>query len=261
MFSELNLDRPLVFFDLEATGINPQRDRIVEIAVLKVMPDGTEERNTRRLNPTIPIPAASTQIHGITDADVEHAPTFEAIARNLFDYLENCDLAGYNITGFDVPLLTEEFKRANMEFKLDGRRLIDAYTIFTKLYPRTLSAAYSFFCGKELDNAHSAGADTEATMEVLKGELARHPELPRDLNALHDFCDNRDPDAIDSQRRFKFSGDTPMVNFGKYAGRTLFDISCEEPGFLRWIIRSDFPDDVKKIAQDALAGIFPRRKG
>ena len=259
MLEELHLTRPIIFFDLEATGVNPQRDRIVEISVVKIFPDGHHECTTRKLNPTIPIPAAATQIHAISDADVARAPTFAQIAGNLLKYFEDCDLGGYNINGFDIPMLGEEFKRAGLEFSTSGRRVVDAYAIFTKLYPRTLSAAYKFFCGKDLEDAHSAEADTLATVEVLAGELARHPELPRELDALHEFSDNRDPDAIDSGRRFKFAGDVPVVNFGKHAGTPLKQIAAEEPGFLRWILRSDFPDEVKKIASDALSGIFPER--
>ncbi len=260
MLEELKLGRPIVFFDLEATGVNPQRDRIVEISTVKIMPDGTDIRATRRLNPTIPIPPAASAIHGIYDADVAHEPTFADIAANLFKYLEDCDLGGYNITGYDIPMLTGEFKRAGIDFKMDGRRVVDAFTIFAKLYPRNLTAAYKFFCGKDLENAHGAEADTLATIEVFAGELAKHAEIPRDMDELHKFCDNADPDAIDTNRRFKFVDGVATVNFGKYSGVALKKIAAEEPGFLRWIVRSDFPEDVKKIASDALAGKFPVRE-
>jgi len=257
MLENLNLTRPLVFFDIESTGVNPQRDRIVELSIIKLLPEGGDERTTRRLNPTIPIPAGASQIHGIYDADVAHAPTFVQIAQNLHKYLEGCDLGGYNIQGFDIPLLVEEFRRAGIEFAVADRRIIDAYTIFTKLYPRTLTAAYKFFCNKDLEGAHGAEADTLATMEVLAGQLAKHPELPLDLAELSKFCDNRDPDAIDSQRRFKFVNGIATVNFGKYSGQSLREVAVNEPGFLRWILRGDFSDEVKNIASDALAGKFP----
>lgn len=260
MLENLNLTRPIVFFDLEATGVAPTRDRIVEISTVKIHPDGRREVASRRLNPTIPIPEGASKVHGITDQDVAREPTFAQIAPALAAFLEGCDLGGYNVTGFDIPMLCEEFKRAGVEFSMAGRRVVDAYNIFTKLYPRTLTAAYKFFCGKDLVDAHGAEADTLATIEVFEGELARHAEIPRDMDELHKFCDNRDPDAIDAARRFKFVDDVPVVNFGKNAGRPLREVAEQDPGFLRWIIRSDFADDVKQIASDALVGKFPTRQ-
>ncbi|MCI5779365.1 MAG: 3'-5' exonuclease [Lentisphaeria bacterium] len=260
MPEHLQLERPLAVFDIESTGVVPQRDRIVEIAVMKIMPDGTSRTTVRRLNPGMPIPPGATAIHGITDADVADCPRFEDIAEKLYAYLDGCDLAGYNIAGFDVPLLENEFKRANLDFRSGERKIVDAYAIFCKLYPRTLTAAYKFFCGKDLENAHGAAADTAATWEVLQGELAKHPELPRTLAELAEYSDMSDPDAVDRSRRFKWSGDEVIVNFGKYAGRTLRDIAENEPGFLRWIIKNDFPDDVRDIAGNALLGKFPERK-
>ncbi|MGE4563419.1 MAG: exonuclease domain-containing protein [Victivallaceae bacterium] len=255
---ELKLERPLVMFDIESTGVTPGRDRIVELAVLKIMPDGTRQSVVRRLNPEMPIPPSATAIHGICDADVANSPTFAVIAANLARYLENCDLGGYNVVNFDIPMLQNEFQRAGVPFSMENRKVVDAYTLFCKLYPRTLTAAYNFFCGKELADAHSADADTAATWEVLLGQLARHPELPRELGALAELCNNADPDAIDRTRRFKFRDGEAVVNFGKNAGRPLKEIAEQDPGFLRWIMRSDFPDDVKKIASDALSGIFPK---
>ena len=257
---DLKLDRPLAVFDIESTGIVPQRDRIVEIAVLKIMPDGSSRNTVRRLNPQMPIPPGATAIHGITDADVADCPVFADIADKLLNYLDGCDLAGYNIQGFDIPLLENEFKRVGLDLQTSQRRVIDAYTLFCKLYPRTLTAAYKFFCGKDLEGAHGAAADTAATFEVLMGQLTRHPELPRTVDELADFSDMTDPDAVDRNRRFKWNGDEVMVNFGKYAGRSLRDIAENEPGFLRWIIKSDFPDDVRSIAEKALIGIFPERQ-
>ena len=260
MPENLNLDRPLVVFDIESTGVVPQRDRIVEIAVMKVMPDGTSRTTVRRLNPGMPIPPGATAVHGITDADVADCPMFEDIAEKLYAYLDGCDLAGYNIQGFDIPLLENEFKRVGLEFNTASRKVIDAYNIFCKLYPRTLTAAYKFFCGKDLEGAHGAAADTEATWEVILGQLAKHPELPRSAAELSDFADITDPDALDRTRRFKWNGEDVVVNFGKYSGRTLRDIAENEPGFLRWIIKNDFPDDVREIAGNALIGKFPERK-
>ena len=257
----LELSRPLVVFDIESTGTNPQRDRIVELAVIKIFPDGQMQNTVRRLYPEMPIPPAATEIHHITDEDVKDCPPFSCIADKLFNYLEDCDLAGYNIQGFDIPLLENEFKRVGLDLNTASRRVIDADTLFCKLYPRTLTAAYKFFCGKDLEGAHGAAADTAATWEVLLGQLEKHPELPREIAELAQYSNNSDPDAIDRNRRFKFNGDEAVVNFGKYSGRTLRDIAENEPGFLRWIIKSDFPDDVKNIAQNALMGKFPIRQG
>ena len=261
MPGRLKLVRPIAFFDIESTGVVPQRDRIVEIAVVKLWPDGHQQTTVRRLNPGIPIPAGATAVHGITDADVADAPSFADIAEKLFNYLSDCDLAGYNITGFDVPILEAEFKRAGYDFAAVSHKIVDAYNIFCKLYPRTLTAAYKFFCGKELSDAHSAGADTTATLEVLLGEMDRHAELPDDVDGLAVFSDLAGPDAVDRGRRFKWSGDEVVVNFGKNAGRTLRDIAENDPGFLRWILRGDFADDVKEIASNALIGKFPVRGG
>ena len=206
MSESLQLTRPLAVFDIESTGVVPQRDRIVEIAVMKIMPDGSSRTTVRRLNPGMPIPPGATAIHGITDADVADCPLFADIAEKLLSYLADCDLAGYNISGFDVPLLENEFKRAGLEFDTSSRKIVDIYNIFCKLYPRTLTAAYKFFCGKELEGAHGAAADTAATFEVLLGQLAKHPELPRDAAGLADFSDVTDPDAVDRNRRFKWNG-------------------------------------------------------
>lgn len=260
MLENLKLDRPLAVFDIESTGVVPQRDRIVEIAVLKIMPDGSSRNTVRRLNPQMPIPPGATAIHGITDADVADCPVFADIAEKLLHYLDDCDLAGYNIQGFDIPLLETEFKRVGLDLQTSKRKVIDAYTIFCKLYPRTLTAAYKFFCGKDLEGAHGAAADTAATWEVLLGELAKHPELPRNTAELAEFAEISDPDAVDKGRRFKWNGDEVVVNFSKHSGRTLRELAENEPGFLRWIINSDFTDEVKQIAANALVGKFPERR-
>ena len=257
---ELVLKRPLVFFDIESTGTNPYRDRIVEIAVIKVMPDGSRQEVVRRINPTIPIPDGASAVHGIYDADVADCPTFDVIAHNLYNYLEGCDLAGYNIVKFDVPMLQEEFKRCNLELNMRDRKLVDVFNIFCRLYPRNLSAAYKFFCGGDLEDAHSALADTDATVAVLLGQLAKHPELPREMAGLAEFSAARDADFVDSEGRLKFSGEEVVINFGKNSGRRLRELAEEDPGFLRWMLRSDFSDEVKEIIKNALTGEFPVRK-
>lgn len=257
---ELVLERPLVFFDIESTGTNPYRDRIVEIAVIKVMPDGSREDVVRRINPCMPIPAGASAVHGIYDADVADCPTFDVVAHNLYKYLDGCDLAGYNIVKFDVPMLQEEFKRCGLELSMKERKLIDVFNIFCRLYPRNLSAAYKFFCDGDLEDAHSALADTDATVAVLFGQLAKHPELPREMAGLAEFSAARDADFVDSEGRLKFSGDEVVINFGKNSGRRLRDLASEDPGFLRWMLRSDFSDEVKTVIKNALAGEFPTRK-
>ncbi len=256
---DINLSRPLVIFDIESTGVNAEHDRIVEISVLKIQPDGTSKSYTRRVNPEMPIPPSATAVHGISDADVAGCPPFAEIAPKLGEYLEDCDFGGYNLINFDVPMLEAEFRRSGIPFSMVGRQVIDVYNIFCKLYPRTLTAAYEFFCGKKLEDAHSADADTMATWEVLLGQIAKHPELPRTAAELAAFGNMQDPDALDRQRRFKWRDGDVIVNFGKNAGRLLKDIAENDPGFLRWIIRSDFPEDVKTIARDALIGKFPVR--
>ncbi|MFA6714529.1 MAG: 3'-5' exonuclease [Victivallaceae bacterium] len=256
----LKLERPLIFFDLETTGVSISNDRIVEISVVKVFPDGNRQITTRRINPQMPIPPGASEVHGIYDKDVEHEPAFEHIAVNLFNYFADCDLAGYNILRFDIPLLSAEFKRCGLEFSAAGRHVIDAFNIFCKKFPRDLSNAYHFFCGKTMENAHSAEADTLATLDILEGQLEMYSDLPRELPELSEFCDMSDPDALDQGGRFKWQDGRVIVNFGKNSGTALRDIAVNNPGFLQWIVKADFADDAKKIASDALRGIFPEEK-
>lgn len=257
----LKLTGPMVFFDLEATGTNPQVDRIVEICVVKLFPSGESETKTRRLNPEMPIPAEATAIHGIRDEDVADAPTFKQISSSLFLYLEGCDMAGYNIIRYDLPMLKKEFKRAGLDFQETGRNILDAQCVFHKKEPRTLEAALRFYCGKDHSDAHTAEADTLATIDVLDSQLERYADLPRSPRELHEFCDPRDPDAIDATSRFRWSADQEvLVNFGKNKGLSLKEVAADNPGFLSWIVKADFPDDVKQIARDALVGKFPTRQ-
>jgi len=245
----LALDRPVVFFDTETTGVNPRADRIVEIACVKIFPDGRREEWVRRVNPGLPIPPASTAIHGIRDEDVRTLPTFREVARELADFLEGCDLAGYNISGFDLPALRVEFLRAGIAFDVAGRRLLDAQRIFFVREPRHLSAAARFYCQAEHDGAHGALADAEMTLRVLEGQLARYPDIPRSVSQLHElFCAGLDQD-LDPEGRFRLIHGEPTVNFGKNRGRSLREMSREEPGFLRWILKGDFSEPVKEIAR------------
>ena len=265
---ELIKERPLVFFDLEATGVNILNDRIVEISVVKIFPDGRREVKTRRINPEMHIPEEAS---GIYDKDVANEPTFRAISKNFFIYLEDCDLGGYNITKFDIPMLTREFSRAGLTFTTANRRIIDAYNIFCRMEPRNLSAAYKFFCGKDMKDAHSAEADTLATVEIFEGEIKRYSQMAREdypediekwpetLDEFHTFCNQRMIDSIDPDGRFKWKNGEAVVAFGKNAGTSLRRIAIDNPDFLRWILRSDFSVEVKNIASDALKGIFPEK--
>ena len=269
---ELTDGRPIVFFDLETTGTNIQNDRIVEITVVKVMPDGTREVKTRRLNPEMHIPQEASAVHHITDEDVKDAPTFRQISKNLFIYLEGCDLGGYNIVKFDIPMLIREFSRAGLSFSTEGRRVVDAFVIYSRMEPRNLSAAYRFFCGKTMENAHSAEADTLATVEIYEGQLKKYanwkpgdfPEsveaFPQTLDEMNEFCKTAMPDAIDANGRFRWRENEAIVAFGRHSGTPLKTLAVENPEFLRWLLKADFPEDVKKIASDALVGKFPVRK-
>ena len=248
----LKLDRPLVVFDTETTGTNSRTDRIIEIACVKIHPDGRREEWVRRLNPRQPIPPASTAIHGIGDADVKDAPTFKDVAAELARFLEGCDLGGYNITGFDLPVLRTEFLRAGVAFEVAERRLVDAQRIFFGREPRNLAAAARFYCQREHDGAHGALADAAMTLDVLSGQLLRYEDLPRSVAELHElYCAGLDQD-LDPEGRFRLVKGEPTVNFGKNRGRTLKEMSREEPGFLKWILKGDFSEPVKQIARKYL---------
>ncbi len=248
----LRLDRPVVVFDTETTGTNSRTDRIVEIACLKVNPDGTRESWIRRLNPRMPIPPGSTAIHGIRDCDVEGMDGFIEVAHELAAFLEGCDLAGYNIAGFDLPVLRVEFLRAGIDFDVSTRRLVDAQRIFFAHEPRHLSAAARFYCQSEHAGAHGALADAEMTLRVLEGQLQRYESMPRSVEELHElYCAGLDRD-MDPEGRIRLIHGEPTVNFGRNRGRTLKDMGREEPGFLRWIIKGEFSNPVKEIVRGFL---------
>ncbi|UKI47018.1 MAG: 3'-5' exonuclease [Phocaeicola vulgatus] len=241
----LNLKNPLVFFDLETTGIDITKDRIVEISYVKVFPNGKEESKTMRINPERPIPPESTAIHGITDDDVKDCPTFKAVAKTLAAQIEGCDLAGYNSNRFDIPLLAEEFLRADVNIDLNRRKFVDVQTIFHKMEQRTLSAAYKFYCNKTLENAHTAAADTMATYEVLQAQLDRYPELQNDIAFLSDFSSYNN--NVDFAGRMIYNDKKEEVfNFGKFKGRLVEDVLKNEPGYYAWMMNSDFPLNTKQ---------------
>ena len=243
---ELVLERPLVFFDIESTGTNPYRDRIVEIAVIKVMPDGSREDVVRRINPCMPIPAGASAVHGIYDADVADCPTFKEVAKSIANELEGCDLAGFNSNRFDIPLLAEEFLRADVDIDLGRRKFVDVQVIFHKMEQRTLSAAYKFYCDKDLTDAHTAAADTHATYEVLQAQLDRYPELKNDIAYLSDYSSfNKNADF--AGRIVYDDKGVELFNFGKYKGMPVVEVLRRDPGYYSWVLNSDFSLNTKSV--------------
>jgi DNA polymerase-3 subunit epsilon len=243
---ELKLKRPIVFIDLETTGINVSSDRIVEISALKISPNGKEQWMTTLVNPEMPIPAKVTAIHGISDSDVTGAPTFREIAKNVASFLEGCDLAGYNAMKFDIPVLAEEFLRTNVDFNFRKRKYIDVQIIFYKKEQRTLAAAYQFYCNRELENAHSANADAAATYEVLKAQLDTYPDLENDIEKLSEFSAfNNNVDF--AGRIILDENGIETFNFGKHKGRAVEEVFREEPAYYSWMMNGDFPLYTKKI--------------
>ena len=253
---QLQLDRPLVVVDLETTGQFPNEDRIVEVSGLKLLPGGERLTFTRRVNPGRPIAADATRVHGIRDADVAGEPTFEQLAPELAAFLEGCDLAGFNLLGFDLPMLRAEFGRAGRAFPAEGTRVVDAYSIFVQREQRSLSAALSFYCGRRHDGAHGAEADVRATADVLLAQVARYADLPTDVAGLHELCvDNR---YVDPARKFVWRDGEAVLNFSKLKGRPLRWIAQQERSFLEWMLKGDFPPESKHVAREALAGRFPQ---
>lgn len=251
---ELQLTRPLCFFDLETTGTNIATDRIIEISILKLYPDGRQERKTWLVNPTIPIPKESEAVHGISNEKVSQSPTFKEIAKEVHAMIKDSDLAGYNSDRFDIPLLAEEMLRCGLDFDLGNRVTVDVQTIFHKMEQRTLSAAYKFYCKKNLDDAHSAAADTEATYEVLKSQLERYPELGSNVKSLSEFTSRKK--MADFAGFIIFNSDGKEVfSFGKYKGREVATVLEQDPGYYGWLMNADFPLYTKKI----LTGIKLRR--
>lgn len=243
---ELNIKNPLIFFDLETTGVDTSKDRIVEISTLKIFPDKSEEVKTRRINPGMPIPLQASLIHKIYDEDVKDCPTFKDIAKSLAAYIEGCDFAGYNSNKFDLPLLVEEFLRAGIDIDLKKRKFIDVQNIFHKKEQRTLIAAYKFYCDKDLTDAHSAEADTRATYEVLLSQLEKYGDLENDVQFLSDYsCSNA---FVDYAGRIIYDEKgTEVFNFGKHKGRPVEEVFRVEPSYYAWIMNGDFPAYTKKV--------------
>ncbi|MGY6744858.1 MAG: exonuclease domain-containing protein [Cecembia sp.] len=253
----LNLKTPIAFFDLESTGTNISTDRIVEISILKIHPDGKEEIKTSLINPTIPIPREVSLIHGIYDEDVKESPTFKALSKDLHQFLAGADLAGFNVLKFDIPLLVEEFLRAGIDFDIEKRNILDAQKIFHMMEKRNLTAAYKFYCGKTLENAHSAEADTIATYEVFKAQVERYTGeeaedllgnklgvFENDMKKIHSILNEK---MVDLAGRFIFNENgVECFNFGKHKGKTIEQVLKEEPSYYDWMMKGDFPLDTKR---------------
>lgn len=243
---QLNLTKPICFFDLETTGINITSDRIVEISILKVFPDGKEETYTKRVNPTIPIPPEVTLVHGISDADIADAPTFKDISKEVYQLIKDCDLGGFNSNRFDIPVLAEEMLRAEVDFDMKTSKSIDVQTIFHKMEQRTLSAAYKFYCDKNLDNAHSAEADTLATYEVLKAQLDKYEDLENDANFLAEFSSRKKFADFAGFITYNKEG-VECFSFGKHKGKLVTEVLDKEPGYFGWLLNANFPLYTKKV--------------
>ncbi|APY10036.1 DNA polymerase III subunit epsilon [Seonamhaeicola sp. S2-3] len=243
---QLNLTKPICFFDLETTGVNITNDRIVEISILKVHPNGKEESKTWLVNPEMPIPKEVTAIHGISDEDVADKPTFKELAKEIYNMIKDSDLGGFNSNRFDIPLLAEEMLRADIDFDMKNRQAIDVQTIFHKMEQRTLSAAYKFYCNKSLDDAHSAEADTNATYEVLKAQLEKYDELENDTKFLAEFSSRKKFADFAGFIAYNKDGEE-CFSFGKHKGKLVTEVLEKEPGYFGWLLNADFPLYTKKV--------------
>lgn len=248
----LTLSRPLVFFDLETTGVDPYNDRIVQIGVIKLFPDGTQEEKQWLINPGTPIPKEVTAIHGISDEMVKDAPMLGDIAQELHTLFDGVDLGGYNVRNFDIPLLQQEFNRIGLMLDSEHIKVVDPMQIFRIKEPRTLTAAYQKYCGKTLDDAHNAMADVRASLEVLYGQLTMYDDIPTSVDALYAYCYPADPNAYDAEGKLRFVDGKLVINFGKNRGKTLQELALNDPGYLEWIINGTFSEKVKTAVRQVL---------
>jgi len=255
--AKLNLKNPIIFFDLETTGTDTGKDRIVEIACIKLSPNGSKEKYTKRINPGCPIPAEATAIHGITDEMVANEPEFKTVAHQLYDWMKGCDLGGYNAAKFDLPLLAEEMSRAGIKVDFTERKMVDVQQIFFKMESRSLSAAFEFYCGKKMENAHSAEADIEATIEVLEAQLDKYNDLENDVLSLHKFTGGEE--LVDYARRLSKKDDVIVFNFGKYKGQSVESVFSKEPQYYDWMMNADFPQHTKQKITEILTNLKLRK--
>jgi len=259
----LKLDRPLAVFDLETTGVDPDKDRIVQIAIIRIEPDGQRKTFESLVNPEVPIPAEATKVHGISDDNVRDQPTFAQVRREVEEYLQDAVLAGFNSINFDTPLLMAELKRVDADLDLQGVKQLDAMRIFHAMERRDLTAAFRFYCDKELVNAHSALADTEATLAILDAQIGLYEEIPNEVEELHRFCNPHEGKFVDRRRKFIWTDDNEAsFTFGKYQGKTLSEVCKDQRGrgYLEWMLGKDFNEEVKDILRSALDGVFPKRQ-
>ncbi|MEO0065619.1 MAG: hypothetical protein RI983_945 [Bacteroidota bacterium] len=247
---KLNLTRPIAFIDLETTGVNISNDRIVEIAIVKILTDGTRQVKRKLINPQIPIPAGASDVHGITDEMVKDAPSFKQVANEIKQFIENCDLGGYNSNRFDIPMLIEEFLRAGVSFSADGRKLVDVQKVFHMMEQRTLGAAYKFYCNKTLEDAHSAEADATATWEVLEAQIERYPQIGNTVESIVKFTG--EDDIVDFARRFVKENGVEVFNFGKHKGKPVVQVLKEEPQYYDWMMKGDFAMNTKQKLTEIL---------
>jgi len=255
----MNLSRPIVFLDIEATGADATRDRIVEIALIKRFPDQTHKELIYRINPGIRIPVEVVALHGISNEDVANAPAFKDIAHTLIEFIRDCDFGGFGLARFDIPILSEEFRRCSAEFSFQNCAIIDGLTIFHQKEPRDLTAAYRYYCGKTLVGAHGAEADARASMEVLLAQLERYPDLPRDATGLHAHCNRQDNRYVDGHRKFMWKDGEAAFNFGKYKGELLRTLVRTQRDYVEWVIsEGKFAQEVVDICWKALRGEFPK---
>jgi DNA polymerase-3 subunit epsilon len=255
----ITLRKAVVFFDLETTGVAPERDRIVDLSFMRRAPDGKEETFSSLVDPGMPIPPEATAIHHITDEMVRGQPSFAALAPKLLDFIGDADLAGFGILRFDIPMLTAEFQRASITFTTASRQLVDALTVFHRMEPRNLTAAYKLYCGKALADAHRAEADMRASSEVFWAQLERYPELPKDMAGLAAFCaEQRDSSAVDSQGKLVWRNGKAAFNFGKHRTLTLEEVARREPGYIEWLMKAErTTPELARICSEALMGKFP----
>ena len=257
----LNLQKSLAFFDLETTGLDVTNDRIIEIGILKMNPDGSQERYEKRINPEIPISKESSEITGISDDDVKDCPTFAQVAQEIADFIGDADLAGYNSNKFDIPVLAEEFLRVESDFDMSARRFVDVQNIFHKMEQRTLAAAYQFYCNQDLSNAHSAMADIEATQQVFIAQLVKYENLKKDIDFLAEFTRTGNHEILDFAGRVARNDKGEAIyNFGKHKGKSLEQVDQEEPGYYGWMLNANFPLYTKKVLKDEMEKIKEKRQ-
>ncbi|OIQ97383.1 DNA polymerase III PolC-type [mine drainage metagenome] len=254
---KLQLTRPIAFIDLETTGINISTDKIVEIAIVKIAVDGSKIVKRKLINPQMPIPAASSEIHGITNEMVKDAPTFKQAANEIKQFIDNCDLAGYNSNRFDIPMLIEEFLRAGLDFNVDDKKLLDVQKVFHMMEQRTLGAAYKFYCNKQLENAHSAEVDATATWEILEAQVERYAQIGTTVESIVKFTG--EDDIVDFARRFIKENGVEIFNFGKHKGKPVTQVLKEEPQYYDWMMKGDFPMNTKQKLTEILNRTLMRK--